>query len=109
MSTQVRVSGAGTRAFTLVEVVLALGVISFALVAILGVFPGAFNANRASITETRAAQLANAVTSTIDGQCDTYSNVTLFGLSLDLGALSTTDGIKTLLCKLSQPKPANYF
>ena len=73
-----RVRARGGNSFSLVEVVLALGVISFALVAILGVFPIGLAANRTSISDTRAAQLVNAVVATIDAQCATFDNVQLF-------------------------------
>ncbi len=93
-----------TRSFSLIEVVLALGVISFALVAILGVFPIGLAANRTSISDTRAAQLINAIVATIDAQCATFSNVQCFGLPpLDLTALTTSDAPKML--HASYPSP----
>ena len=90
--------------FSLVEVVLALGVISFALVAILGVFPIGLAANRTSISDTRAAQLVNAVVATIDAQCATFDNVQCFGLPpLDLASLTTTDAPKMLYAGYPSP------
>jgi uncharacterized protein (TIGR02598 family) len=92
-----------TPGFSLVEVVLALGVISFSLVAILGVLPAGFDADRQSIADTRAAQLASAVAATIDAQCATFTNVKCFGLTLDLEALSTTEPPKRLYASYPSP------
>ena len=75
-------------AFSLIEVVLAIGVVAFALVAILGVFPAAFRQNRQGISDTRAAQLVNMIVATIDAQSKTFSSINCFGTTLDL---STSD------------------
>ncbi len=58
----------GKRAFSLVEVVLALGVVSFAIVAILGVIPVGLNSGRSSQSETRAAQIAQDILSSLASQ-----------------------------------------
>lgn len=77
--------------FSLIEVVLALGVVAFSLVAILGVFPAAFSQNRKGISDTRAAQLARMVVSTIEAQTITFSNIYCFGTTaLDLSTLTTS-------------------
>lgn len=47
--------------FSLVEIVLALGVIAFALVAIMGMFPVAMRAARDSQSETRATHIAQQI------------------------------------------------
>ncbi|HSH37486.1 MAG TPA: prepilin-type N-terminal cleavage/methylation domain-containing protein [Chthoniobacterales bacterium] len=73
--------------FSLIEVVLALGVISFALVAIFGVFPTGLAANRLGISDTRAAQLANAVATMIDSQSTKFSSVDCYGATLNLASL----------------------
>lgn len=49
------------RGFSLVEVVIALGVISFALVGILGLFPIAINTAAESKAETRITNIAQSV------------------------------------------------
>jgi uncharacterized protein (TIGR02598 family) len=90
-------------AFSLVEVVLALGIIAFALVAILGVFPTGLSSTRTSVSDTRAAALANAVFTTIDAQSSTFSSVQCFGATFDLTALTTTDGAKTLYASYPSP------
>ena len=95
---------AKTFAFSLIEVVLSLGVIAFALVAILGVFPVGLAANRSSISDTRAAQIINAVEATIDAQCDTFTNVQCYGETLDLSTLSNTTTTRTLY--VTYPSPA---
>ncbi|MGI8819380.1 MAG: type IV pilus modification PilV family protein [Chthoniobacterales bacterium] len=48
-------------AFSLVEVVLALGVVGFAIVAILGVVPIGLSAGRGAQDESRAAQIAQSI------------------------------------------------
>ncbi len=47
--------------FSLVEIVLALGILSFAIVAILGLFPIAMNDARESKNETHAAMIAQLI------------------------------------------------
>lgn len=89
--------------FSLIEVVLALGLIGFSLAAILGVFPVGFASARSSATDTRAAQIAHAVTATIDAQCATFQSIDCFGLQLDLGTLAASD-VKNLY--VSYPSPA---
>lgn len=53
------------RGFSLMEVTTALGVISFGLVALIGVFPLGLENSRISVSETRAAQLTKMVYSTL--------------------------------------------
>jgi type II secretory pathway pseudopilin PulG len=88
----------------LIEVVLALGVISFALIAILGVFPTGHAANRIAISDTRAAQLANAVATMIDSQSSTFGSVDCFGHTLDLNTFDETTA--PILLYASYPSPA---
>ena len=92
-----------TRGFSLIEVVIALGVVAFALVAILGVFPAAFSQNRKSISDTRTAQLARMIVSTIESQTATFSNIDCFGATLDLVASST--GTNPVLLYAAYPSP----
>lgn len=75
--------------FSLVEVVVAIGLISFAMIAILAFFPSGLSSNRSSVQDTRAAQIVNAIAGTIDSQCATFSAVKCYGLNLDLSSLST--------------------
>jgi uncharacterized protein (TIGR02598 family) len=97
-----RVKSATRDGFSLIEVVLALGVISFALVAILGVFPAGLAANRTSISDTRAAQLANAITATIDAQSAAFSSVNCYGVTLNLASFGASD-TKTLFAGYPSP------
>lgn len=50
-----------SRAFSLVEIVLALGIISFAIVGIMGLFPAAMKSAQESQRETRAALIARQI------------------------------------------------
>lgn len=64
--------------FSLVEVVLALGVISFAIVAIIGVIPTGLETNRATQSNTRAVQIAQDIFASLAGQAQTrYPNATI--------------------------------
>ena len=79
-----------SRAFSLVEVVIAMGLISFAMIAILAFFPLGLSSNRSSVQDTRAAQIANAIAGTIDSQTSTFNSVKCYGLpALDLTSLNT--------------------
>lgn len=93
-------------AFSLVEVVMALGLVSFAIVAILAFFPAGLSSNRSSANETRAAQLTKAVIGTIDSQCSTFDNVNCYGLTLNLSSLSTaTEKTASNILYASYPSP----
>lgn len=64
--------------FSLVEVVLALGVIGFAIVAILGVFPIALQSGRSAQNETRAAHIAQNIINSVASQAQTnFTTITL--------------------------------
>jgi len=54
--------------FTLVEVVIALGVIAVAVLAILAVFPAALQTGHSAQDETRAAQIAQTIFPSLAGQ-----------------------------------------
>jgi uncharacterized protein (TIGR02598 family) len=60
-------------AFSLVEIVLALGIISFALVGIMGLFPVAMKSAQESQRETRAAQIAMQIFNDLRGTPGTNS------------------------------------
>lgn len=81
--------------FSLVEVVIALGVISFALVAIIGLLPIGLASNRGTIQETRANHLAEEIFSTLRSQKFTTVNLALLGSAagpIDLSAENTAAG-----------------
>src|SRR5439155_26826910 len=50
-----------TRSFSLAEVVIALGVVTVGIVAVLGVFPAALQTGHSAQNETRAAHIAQSV------------------------------------------------
>ena len=97
-----------TRSFSLVEVVMALGLIGFAMIAVLAFFPNSLASNRSSVKETRAAQLARAVFGTVDSQCATFGSVNCYGITLDLTSLSTmaeAPGASSHVLYASYPSP----
>ncbi len=55
-------------AFSLIEVSITLGVVVFALVGLVGVLPLAIEQSRLCVNETRGAQLARMVCSTLEGE-----------------------------------------
>jgi len=67
--------------FSLVEVVLAIGVIAFAIVAILGVFPLGLNAGHSAQDETRAPQIAQEIFDAISSQAPTQFNKVVLPLA----------------------------
>lgn len=73
------------------EIVLALGVISFALVAIIGLLPIGLASGRASIQETRANFLAQQIFATLRAQPFAAANLTSLGsnATIDLSTQST--------------------
>jgi type II secretory pathway pseudopilin PulG len=67
-----------TEAFSLVEVVLALGVVAFALVAILGVFPTGLTTQHSAQDDSRSAQIAGDILSSVVSQAQTnWPNATI--------------------------------
>jgi len=70
--------GARTRGFSLAEVVIALGVVTVGIVAVLGVFPAALQTGHSAQDETRAAHIAQSVFgSLVAGASSQFSNVQL--------------------------------
>src|SRR5437588_10791841 len=80
MKLRMRPSDVRRRAFSLVEVVLALGVISFAIVAILGIFPIGLSTGHSAQDETRAPQIAQMILSSLTAQASTQFNNVLVPL-----------------------------
>lgn len=77
--------------FSLIEVVVALGVIGFAIVAILGVIPAGLSTSRSAQDQTRAGQIAQDIFASLQGQAQTrfpYATIkqpgTGFSYDLDL-------------------------
>lgn len=92
-------------AFSLVEVVLALGVISFAIVGIMGLFPVAMRAGLESQRETRANHIARMIFSDLAASPptnamvatgpDSFTNLVLSNFSGSLTNLYDNAGLPT--------------
>jgi prepilin-type N-terminal cleavage/methylation domain len=68
----------GKRGFSLVEVVIALGVITIGFVTVLGVFPTALQTGHSAQDETRAAHIAQSVFGSLVAQAPSqFSNLQL--------------------------------
>lgn len=91
------------KAFSIIEVVIALGVVAFALVAILGVFPAALSQNRKGISDTRAAQLSRMIVATVDAQSGTFTAIDCFGNTLNLATSGTGTTPVTLYAGYPSP------
>lgn len=68
-------------AFSLVEVSIALGIVSFCLVALIGLLPAGINNNRSSNEETAAVNLLTAVVSDLRSTAKTAAASPRFGIS----------------------------
>jgi len=88
-------------AFSLIEIVLALGIISFALVGIIGLFPVAMKSALESQRETRAAHIAQQIFTDLSS----LSGTNRF---LITGTNFSTDRI-TVNLSSSDPIPPVYF
>jgi uncharacterized protein (TIGR02598 family) len=83
---------AGTRSFSLLEVVIALGVITVGVVGVLAVFPTALQTGHSAQDETRAAHIAQSVFgSLVAGATSQFNNAGLppTPVSIDLTASSS--------------------
>ena|SRR5438128_6083407 len=67
--------------FSLAEVVIALGVIAIAVVAILALFPAALQTGHSAQDETRAAQIAQTIFPSLAGQAVSQFNNVQFRLA----------------------------
>ncbi|MFL6515581.1 MAG: hypothetical protein ACJ8M1_11225 [Chthoniobacterales bacterium] len=83
-------------AFTLAEVVVALGIVAFAIVAILGLMPVGLATGRSAQDESRAPQIAQDIINSIASQVQSrYPNVTIkqtatnFSYDIDLSQSTT--------------------
>ncbi len=90
--------GRSRTGFSLIEVVLALGVIAFAVVAMLGVLPVGLSTGHDAQNETRAAQIAQDIITSMASQAQTrYPNATIaqpsstFSYDVDLSISKTYD------------------
>jgi len=89
-------------AFTLVEIVLALGIISFVMVAIFGLFPIGYGNALESRRETRAAYLAEQILADLRAASFYNARILVEDTSGELDALSPLDlsvsGRRVLAC-----------
>lgn len=82
----------GVSAFSLIEVVIALGVAAFCLIAIFGMIPAGLNSNQASLRETLAASLTSSIVSdlrAVPGQL-TSATTSIYRIALPASGLSST-------------------
>lgn len=77
-------------AFSLVEVVAAVGVVAIGIIAILGLLPSGLNSSRDTANETRAALMAQSVYTTLRSQ--PFDKVNLFSSSDDFIDLRSQNG-----------------
>jgi len=84
----------GCSAFTLIEVVLALGLVTFGLVAIMGLLPVALNTGQEASVDTAFAAMDEVVSSTLRARTfvqDQTSAAAFFAFDKDGRLLTNTD------------------
>ena len=88
----------GRGGFSLVEVVLALGVVAVAIVAILGILPAGLKTSHSAQDDTRAAQIAQDILTSIASQSqNSFPSAKVvqpssnFSYNIDLGSPKTYD------------------
>ncbi len=84
-----------TQAFSLIEVTLALGIVSFALVAVLGLLPTGLNTQRQAVNQSFGVQGLNDVAQALQG-IYVSTNGTTTNFPAPLESLSVAAGTKTL-------------
>jgi prepilin-type N-terminal cleavage/methylation domain-containing protein len=80
--------------FSLIEVVIALGIISFALVAVIGLLPTGLNSQRQAVNQAFGAQTLNDVAQGIQGIYTATNGTLMFGPPL--GGVAVAPGTSTL-------------
>ncbi|HJT81799.1 MAG TPA: prepilin-type N-terminal cleavage/methylation domain-containing protein, partial [Chthoniobacterales bacterium] len=81
--------------FSLAEIVVAIGIIAFALVAVIGVIPVGLTSGRTAAKDTRANHLAEQIFSTLAAQPFKNASLATLGSSsapIDLSAADTPSG-----------------
>jgi hypothetical protein len=87
---------AAVRAFTLIEVTLALGVAGFCLVTIFGLLPIGLISNQASLDQTMAGNIAGALVSDLrSAQSPGAASSPRFGLSIPAASATAEAAITT--------------
>lgn len=102
------------RAFSLVEVTLALGIISFALVAVMGLIPTGLNTQRQAVDQSFGVQGLNDVAQALQGVYISTNGSTNFpapleSLSFAAGTASLTIYEDGSLTNTSSPPRAQVF
>lgn len=83
-----------TKAFSLVEVVIALGVISFAVLALIGLLPSGLSTLRDSVGQSRQAQILRAVAGR--SEVTKFSALATNGLYFDYDGLPVDTAAKSI-------------
>jgi uncharacterized protein (TIGR02598 family) len=91
---------AGEGAFSLVEIVLAIGIVSFALMAMLGLVSVSLQSDRSSASDTDLAALSQQVISTLRSQPFTNLSGTNFFFDSD-GSLTTNSSGAVYECAVT--------
>lgn len=76
--------------FSLIEVVLALGVVAFAIVAIIGAFPVGMQTGHAAQDETRAPQIAQDIFAALAAQARTTASPVALNVAAMISQFPTT-------------------
>jgi len=91
--------------FSLVEVVLAIGVISFAIVAILGLMPVGLSTSHSAQDETRTPQIAQSILSSFAGQAQSQFTA----VALPLPSPSSVPSLDLSMSNSSVTNPALFL
>ena len=89
------------RAFSLVEVTVALGIAGFCLIAIFGLLPAGLNANKSGIQQNAAANLAAMIASDLRATPPTTNKSAIFSISIPTAGTTnflTESGAVTDMC-----------
>lgn len=103
-----RIQSSSVAAFSLIEVVLAVGVISFALVGIIGLFPVAMQSALDSQRETQVAFIARSLFSEMQQVDGNRSFITEAPVKQD-GSFTPLDQGERKAISLSSPDSLNFF
>ncbi|XHR27657.1 MAG: hypothetical protein ACFUZC_17155 [Chthoniobacteraceae bacterium] len=79
-----------SQAFSLVEITLALGIMSFCLLSLLGLLPTGMTSNQTAVEQTAAANIASAIISDIRATSSTSGTSARFGLNIPAAGESDT-------------------
>jgi type II secretory pathway pseudopilin PulG len=96
-------TGSLRRGFSLVEVVIALGVIAFAVLAIVGIVPIGMQTGKSAQNDTRAAQIAQDIFAGLSTQARTFSSPAFLNVGAAINQGPTSIGQPS-----PSPTPFNY-